>query len=361
MMSQRIEGIQILRFFAAALVLFGHTFAELRDARLISDHTFLTLDRFPWGAGVDIFFVISGYIIFSVATNSGHSPGQALHFFGRRVIRVVPVYWFYTALMLAAIVIFPSALKNTTFSPVNFISSLFFIPSINGHGAIRPMLEQGWTLNYEFFFYTLVALSILMPQKWRLLLVILSLTLVQVTASFLEGHSWLAKFYGYDVMYEFLLGAILYRFWARQAALPFFVRIFAVFLGFGLLWLNSNLGLQLPRCIGQGLPALLIVAACLFSLPQNSLTITRPLVVMGDASYSLYLSHPFAVNATFLVLRKLGAGNAIAIFVVAVLMAFGLAYASYRLIELPANSALRKKWDAHTGNQLMRQSRIHVA
>jgi exopolysaccharide production protein ExoZ len=345
-MNDRIEGIQILRFVAATLVLIGHVFQEIHQKQLVSESVYRTLDSFPWGAGVDLFFVISGYIIFGVASTAKSSLGDSIYFLGRRVIRVAPVYWFYTALMVVALYVFKDKIENSGLSVSNLFASLFFLPSLNLNGALRPVLEQGWTLNHEFYFYCLVGFAILAPARWRLSVVVCIVTAVQLLATSMLGQHWLAAFYAYDIVYEFLFGAALFQFLPAQIRISPVLRISLVALGLFALWMSTNLGAAVPRAIAQGLPATLIVFACLFSVKEKSRRAVQPLVTLGDASYSLYLAHPFAVNLVIIILAKLKMDSAILIFIVATIASYSFALASYWLLESPSNHYLRRKWNS---------------
>jgi exopolysaccharide production protein ExoZ len=141
----KLGGLQFLRAFAAIMVLIGHAIAEAEHYFAISLH----LDFIPWTRGVDIFFVISGFIITLSATRY---KGRPFAFLQRRVMRVVPLYYVFTTLMVFTVFFFPNGPKDTVFDLSQILSSYGFFPYARLDGRIAPILSLGWTLNYEIFF-----------------------------------------------------------------------------------------------------------------------------------------------------------------------------------------------------------------
>ncbi|CAJ0705069.1 hypothetical protein LMG18091_04341 [Ralstonia wenshanensis] len=116
--------------------------------------------------GVDLFFVVSGLVIYMSSTARDVSP---LQFAYRRGIRVVPAYWLFTAIAAILLLIDPAFLPATQFTPELLIKSLLFLPMQNPTGSGPfPLLTVGWTLNCEMFFYCLFAISLFLPGKARL-------------------------------------------------------------------------------------------------------------------------------------------------------------------------------------------------
>ena len=137
-------GLQILRFVAAMAVVLFH---------MGSDYQIrfgLDANPFAYGAfGVDIFFVLSGFII---AMTTDPSRG-AWYFYRKRLIRIVPIYWLLTFGVVAIGIAAPTLLNSTEVSFEAVIKSLLFIAYERPSGELQPLLFLGWTLNYEMFFY----------------------------------------------------------------------------------------------------------------------------------------------------------------------------------------------------------------
>lgn len=108
--------------------------------------------------GVDIFFVISGFVMTLIVEN-GQKPAT---FLLKRVLRILPLYWILTTCLLILAIIKPELLNSTTANFTNYVKSIFFIPYFKENGSLSPLLALGWTLNYEVFFYACIWLSILL-------------------------------------------------------------------------------------------------------------------------------------------------------------------------------------------------------
>nr|WP_232247679.1 acyltransferase family protein [Pseudomonas putida] len=109
--------------------------------------------------GVDIFFVISGFVMW--VTTEGKNKGIR-EFWVSRILRVAPLYWVFTCVLVAAALLMPSLFFNSrAVDPVFLLKSLFFIPALNPDvGDVTPVYTIGWTLTYEMFFYAIFGLSL---------------------------------------------------------------------------------------------------------------------------------------------------------------------------------------------------------
>ena len=161
----QLQGIQALRAIAALLVVFGHAAheAEAIAARVgvpAIDPSFLY-----WGSGVDIFFVISGFIMVHTSAELFGRPGAWRIFLGRRIARIVPLYWLLTSLLLIGSLFVPQLLNVPIGDWQHILASYLFIPSLRGGSEIRPVMALGWTLNFEMFFYLLFAGAMFLPLR----------------------------------------------------------------------------------------------------------------------------------------------------------------------------------------------------
>src|SRR5438045_2337056 len=148
-----IVPIQMLRGIAASMVVFVHLDVQL--ARL----GYRTLGSGWLATGVDIFFVISGFIMWvSVERRPDMTAGTFLR---NRLIRIVPLYWLVSAGVLTMTFAAPQLLHTTVFSAPHAIASFLFLPARHPVvGNFWPLLIPGWTLDYEMLFYVLFAAAI---------------------------------------------------------------------------------------------------------------------------------------------------------------------------------------------------------
>ena len=227
-----LTGLQMLRFAAAMLV------AVMHITQAVSVHLTGQGAAHYWergSAGVDIFFVISGVVMGlstppSAATLAERSR-QAWTFFKRRLIRVVPLYAFYTLLKVALLAALPALALRTQLDGAHLAASLLFIPWQSPWGDVQPVLPVGWTLNFEMFFYVVFALAVLLglPRLLSCLLVFLLL----MAAAALEPGTVALDFLGRGIVLEFVLGLLLAQAWKKRSSLPPEVGLLA--LGLGLL------------------------------------------------------------------------------------------------------------------------------
>ncbi len=298
--SRKLFGVQYLRAAAALMVSYLHLLEQAPASYL--KHLFPT-SVFDWtrfNCGVDIFFVISGFIM--LVTSKRSTPGE---FVVRRIIRIVPLYWLLTLAIVVAFLLRPTLFPRTTLSLASVIQSLLFVPYINPGfgGELVPILYPGWTLNFEMYFYAIFALVLFSPLRFRVALnglvffVLLALRYLYVT-NLDDTHS-LTSFYTSPKIFEFWSGMIIGAMYLNgqlRISVPY--GAMGIVSGFLILLFNFN-SLPLPyRTWGNStlaylLPAALIVLCALASESARIRAPNRFLTLLGDASYSIYLSHIF--------------------------------------------------------------------
>lgn len=166
------ESLQFLRALAATLVCIEHILYEIFVSFRNNPDAMPSwvTPGLPFVSGVDIFFVLSGFLmVYTTQTMVGGSKKSSWAvFLKKRIIRIVPLYWFYTSLMIAVLLIAPQLFGKAQADFWHFVQSYLFIPHERPAGGIRPVLSLGWTLNYEMFFYMVFAAFMFLSQKWML-------------------------------------------------------------------------------------------------------------------------------------------------------------------------------------------------
>lgn len=341
--TSTLISIQYLRALAAMMVVLTHLHPQWLRMGYEGPWPFWLI------SGVDIFFVISGFIMAQTTQSQTQSPGT---FYLRRILRIVPLYWLLTSVVVVVVLLRPDLLQSTRFDTWHVISSYLFIPSANpATGHLEPVLVPGWTLNYEMFFYVLFGAALLLPKPVRataMTLVICTLVLAGTTLSIDEPAF---KFYTSSIMLEFIFGI-----WLSQAytngkldlSIPLAGTL--VLFGLALLPLFAALDAELPRALTMGLPAVLLVGGALALEQKDTLPRNESLFVLGNISYSLYLSHPIVLSATSQLWRKADLhephglfGNAgILIFsILATTLAIVAGLLTYRYLEQPMTRKLK--------------------
>lgn len=281
-----LVGIQYLRAVAALLVVLHHATDKAGMGWVLG------------AAGVDIFFVISGFIM-TLITGQATAPGP---FLLDRVKRIVPIYWLATCVMAAGglLNLFP----NLQLTLGHFVQSLLFIPHPSPDGGTSwPLLAPGWTLNYEMFFYAVFAATLLLPRG-RLAALTAALGGVVAAGLIWPSGPFAWRFYADPIVLEFLAGAWLGAAWKAGWRPPPWtgaVAILAGAVGFAVLPADGE------RILVWGVPALLIVAGGLVAEPLLP-RLKVPLFV-GDGSYSIYLWHTMGISVAAKALTMAGVGG----------------------------------------------------
>jgi exopolysaccharide production protein ExoZ len=343
MTNKKIQNIQALRGAAVLLVLATHI--QVMEDRFGGGERLLP-DILKFGnSGVDIFFVISGFIMVVISRGQFQRVGALGSFLYRRVIRIYPLYWLYSIPVFAIFLVAPTSVRGMQNGQFDLIDSFFLLPSF-----FTPVLGQGWTLEYEVYFYLVFAMALLLPEKRlpRFLLVwglaVAAGYNIYITHDVLLGSATIMLITR-PLTIEFIFGACvalaIRRGWWRGDWL-------CLVGGCLLLPVSSfffdPLDIEGLRVFCFGLPALLILYGAVSLEKRARFQFPRWLQEIGDASYSIYLSHILviaAVGRIWSAVRRPGLWeNALAILVMAV-AALGWGRASYRLIEQPLLRALQ--------------------
>jgi len=337
-------SVQILRGVAALLVV-AHHCTMMVNERLGAGK------GVAWNngaAGVDIFFVISGFVM---ALSSQALVGRvhpAGTFLLRRVERIVPLYWLATTFKVVTLLAVPALAVNALGTPWHIVASYLFLPSLNPAGELFPVLLVGWTLNLEMLFYLLFAVALML--HWRplrvLAPVLLVLAIVRVILSAVpHGVVPVVMTLANPILIEFAFGMLLFRVWNEGLRLPQASAWLALAGGFLVIALVPWAALSLLRPIVWGLPALAIVAAGLSLESMAASAAMRGMLRVGDASYSIYLSHTFVLPvAAFLLLRMhiQGIAGLVPGIVLGTLMSVAVGLGVYRWVELPIIEYFRR-------------------
>jgi exopolysaccharide production protein ExoZ len=330
-----LVSIQYLRAFAAIMVVYYHIFSNR-----VAEH---------WGAGrdiglsgVDIFFVISGFIMW---TSTSHQRGGVAKFLKRRIFRVYPLWWIALTAWITIRLVLPDRLNNADVTLHSLICSYLLVPHFHHVfvGRVWPILVPGWTLQLEIFFYAIFSLTLLIGDRTaRLGTVIAVLCALVVLGSLIPAGSALLQVYTSPLLLEFAAGATLAALVLKFQRAPFMGGLIVAAMGVVLLVVNYRLIVEdgVGRVLVLGIPAILIVTGGLVMEPVLSRRPSRILLLFGDASYSLYLTHSVAISAAAVIWERLhlpagGAPGAIAFIPFALVASLVLAVIVYRCVEMP--------------------------
>ena len=279
--SSSLVSIQALRAIAALLVFWGHAINAVH-LKVEADFPHL------YGPfGVDLFFVISGFVMVYSSERLFGRRGAPMTFFVRRLARIVPLYWVATAVLVWFVVPYASTKA--------VLGSLFFAPHIPSEA---PLLFVGWTLIFEMFFYAVFAIALFAKRRF---VVVAGVTVFLISFSVLLGPDTAGPstqpppargivYLADPIILEFVFGmmiALVYRVGGRLSMWATISMITA-----GIIWLAAT-SATLPRLYSAGVAAALIVAGMSLSTkpsPRHS-PFVRSVVFLGDMSYALYCTH----------------------------------------------------------------------
>ncbi len=336
--SVMLYNLHALRAVAAILVIFVHTTDVLAPVGLRMAKIYFGI------AGVDLFFVISGFVMTFTQDRKPIAPREfAIH----RIIRVVPLYWAMTLAVFTLAIVIPSLFASEQVTIAKLLKSLFFWPYLNDLGRIQPVLFVGWTLNYEFFFYLVFTLSIALSAgraRMAPMLCVVLLAGIAAAGALLPNLPVPARFFSDSVILEFALGIIAGRLFSRDV-LPHGALAWALLIvGFAVLLGAEEAGVRAPRVMVQGIAATLVVVAALGIERDGHALRGRFVQLLGAASYALYLSHPFVMKAFGIVSRMLPAGVLTwLVTLLAMIAAVVVAIAIHKLYEVPVTRWLRQR------------------
>lgn len=286
-----IRPIQYLRAIAALMVVWHHSVGQIPET--------LEFIRLPlWGVyGVDLFFMISGFIMLVTTWDKPIAP---MEFMEHRIKRIVPLYWAATLLIVVIAVISPNIFKNFKFDTASVFKSLFFIPynSLAEPGYTYPLVVQGWTLNFEMFFYALFAATLLLRKGWRVPVMVSTLVVLVASGFIFHPTSLALQVYTNYRLLEFGAGMTM-----------------------GWLWVVK---------------------------PHPRRDDRYPLLsALGDASYSIYLSHKFTLGALRVawihIVPSATMTSSIILMAVSLAVSAGVGLLCYRFVERPLTKWISKR------------------
>jgi exopolysaccharide production protein ExoZ len=319
--------IQQLRGIAALLVILHHALAPMPGFYA----PFHQQPGFGQG-GVDIFFVISGCVMYVAARTE-----RPTEFVIKRLLRIVPLYWLTTLGFVAM----RYAHWGTELTVLSVLKSLFFIPFHRAQdGQIWPVLVPGWSLNVEMFFYLLFAIGLALRRPALIAGTLVSLCVV--AGLVVQPQFAALALYSSPIMIEFVIGLLLGHLLTRRE-LPIWLWP-ALPLGAVLLLLSDLFVAN--QALVRGCSGVLVMIGGLALDAHGRIVRSAAFKTLGESSYAMYLVH----TPLLLVLRAAFAHLAFkgpigfSLFVVTALMASVIAgIALHRMVERPLLRLVRHR------------------
>ncbi|KAA5533534.1 acyltransferase [Taibaiella lutea] len=309
----KINSIQYLRAIAAILVVYCHAIDIQKLFGISEQQHFYFLQNFG-AIGVDIFFIISGFIISYVSFNMEGKDGGAL-FLKKRLLRINPSYYLVSILVL---LLNYFSKTNYSFPKEQAIKTFTILPIFEtGYVFTYPIIVVGWTLAFEWLFYLFFVVLIFLKIRKRaiaLVLIISALTLL----SFLPGKNIQLTFISNPILWEFCFGvliAMLYKYcnigkgiaWLFLAT-GIFCYLLLIYFGYSgvseatyilagrYTWLRVGI---------WGIPSAILVIGFLYLEKSKAISFNnRTMLFLGDASFAIYLVHPRSLEWLYDTIKK---------------------------------------------------------
>ena len=272
--------------------------------------------------------------------------GAVRKFFTKRVVRIAPLYWVLTSLSVGILIFAPNLTRTGQKIDICWIlASYFFVPAVSPSGVVAPVLGVGWTLNYEFLFYYLFGISLLFKGFDALILITLAIIGLVFFGTLHIDNQGLISFYTSWLLCDFLGGVWVawyvtsrgpLRSTSKQTLLIIGLSVFLVTVPYPPDETNFS------RFIFWGLPSLVFVLVGYdFKISSR---VGRFLIILGNSSYSIYLSQVFflpiwAKIISWLDQRVVAFDAAVLILMLLVVLSGVLVWL---LIEKPLNLAVRR-------------------
>jgi len=290
-----VLSVQYMRAIAALLVVLHHSLEKGVQYNMISQNWFDTGGEL----GVNLFFIISGYIMCHATYN------KQIHFkkfLKARFIRILPLYWILTTVVLVIFFISPE-LINSSGGTTSIFDSYLLIPSGN-----KYLVQNGWTLSYEFYFYFIFALGLSAMGYMKYFIPMIVITLLILIGMFIQFNAPILKFLTHQTLLEFLLGILSFIAFQKYSINKITSVLLVISAAILVYWsAQGEINIYVFKYV---LPLFFFIGMRGLESSFVSLQKSMPsklLEGLGNSSYSLYLIHPFALVVVSKVLYLVGA------------------------------------------------------
>jgi len=324
---QYFDSLQELRGLSAIFIVLSHI--------PLTKHIYLSLGSY----GVAIFFLLSSFLTVHTTENRYDK------FLLKRAIRIIPLYYIITLFTFIVALYKPNWFNTITATFPNLIKSLLFIPYKNDNGSVRPILDVGWSLVAEVWFYIIFFVAMKISHKYRaeITLAILLILYAYIYIYSIKPNMSNSVFNQYKLsVLSLATGVFIYIVWKKYLCqLSFNVDnltlkrsctciIYCIYVIFGMLY-------NLFIANGYNVLALIfpITIFTVFLTTNNIIIRFKPILFVGTISYSLYLSHEFIVKGVSRLIFELEEVriDTIAVSVLCVFVAVAIATFIYNFLE----------------------------
>lgn len=292
--------------------------------------------------GVHLFFIISAFLMMYTTQ---HAPKK--YFVGKRLLRIVPLYWILTIATFAAMKVLPGFMDGES-DIKSLACSLLFFPyardGIRGVGVIRPLVGPAWTLNYDMLFTIIFALAMKESHKYRGVITACVLAILLACGFSFEIDSVPLFFWTRNYWADFIAGIVVFYILKKLYQISFSQVVRYVFTAIAIVAMGVMCwgGFCEPRWLIFAILGSL--AVILFLLGMKDVCISSVLIKAGDISFSFYLLHYYVIILVgkFINLDAFSVNAMIGTALIFVIT-YVLAYISHLMIEERFTKLIRKE------------------
>lgn len=343
MARKRLSMVQFSRAFVPIMVMLFHLSLSMHE---YYDFNLLGLYQLPMSGGVSYFFALSGFMMYYVYHNNFGQPKQLKNYFINRFIRIYPLYWILTLFLLPFLLLYPwyGAGHETKLGTI--ISSFLLSPNPSDD---PPILIAAWSLKFTILFYLMFSLSFMpKPRLGKAILAIWGGMCVAVFLGYIPVTNFITGFI-FNEINLILLGGMCAAYFVTHVRINwFFSFLFTItgILGFPFMWRNSlNPIYDINFDLGTGFMSILLIIGIASIDLKKDIRIPRYLNYLGNAAFSIYLSHNMSLDffnemfSRYYVYQALG-GWVLSIILFIIMVSIGCLVHSH--LEKPLINMLKK-------------------
>lgn len=351
----KISALQAARGLAALAVIAFHSL--FINAKYVPGATWLP-DMFVFGqTGVDLFFVISGFVMVLASANKFGARGEVLGFLKGRFLRIYPVYWVYFFAVMLVFLLKPGMVNSSQAGEVSLLNSFLLLPDAN-----LPLVMVAWSLIHEVWFYLVFALILLLPRRWMPLVFVAWLcAILAASVLYTSPANPYLRVIKHEFSIEFIFGALAGLLYLKVVGGAFQWRLPGALVGLvgvGLLAyalvtgtvdgsdVIQSISLQRALIVGGGYTLLLLALA--LQEFKSQWQVPGVLTSLGDMSYSLYLSHILTLSVCGRLWVAFGSAEgglvaSVVFWAISLPVVIAVGYMSYRFVERPLTRRLSRR------------------
>lgn len=327
---RRLSYVQVSRAIAILFVLLGHV--------NILFYTHYKYDWFHMGqwertGGVDFFFIVTGFMIYYLYHKHAGVPGKTSEFILKRAIRIYPLYWIFTLILIA--VPFISLSKTGGYSWEHIIKSLLILPPV-------PILDSAWSLCHVMFFYLMFSAFLYRPKFFKpiIFLWVIATVLIELKIVPYPENSFIFSFSSLEILFGCLVAHLTLKYTFKNSTLMILVGLF----GFLAVWVNNFYNFIYIHGPSVFSISSMILMLGISEKDKKERKVPKFLSFLGDASYSIYIAHGSLLHLYLFLLVKVNLVSSMGYFlsmVIVILLTILSSCIIYKVLEKPMLKYLR--------------------